>query len=90
MRILITVITINLLMLFAAHQAQADSLSDKVIEWTKDGYTITATGVTSRGTSGYLIYFVQFYNPNATENILVHCERDATGKGQDKAFCVKM
>jgi len=89
MKVLITVITINLLMLFAAHTAQAQTLSDKVTEWTNAGYTITATGVTSAGTSAYLIYYVQFINADAPENILVHCQRYNTAD-EDKAVCYKM
>ena len=89
MKTLITVIVINILFVFAAHTAQAETLSDKVTEWTNAGYTITATGVTSAGTSGYLIYYVQFFNADAPENILVHCQRYATAD-EDKAVCYKM
>ena len=74
---------------FAAHTAQAQTLSDKVTEWLNDGYHIIATGVTSAGTSSNMRYWVQFYNPQAPDIKLVHCERFANNDS-DIAKCYKM
>jgi hypothetical protein len=89
MRTLIAVIFINIMFVLAAHTAQAQTLSDKVTEWTNEGYSITATGVTSAGTSSYMRYWVQFYNPQAPDLKLVHCERYANDDS-DIAKCYKM
>ena len=84
MRILITVITINLLMLFAAHTAQAGSLGEETKKMVEKGYEISSTGVmnTERGFAG--TYFVILVNLESKEHPLVICKERYDAK---KAGC---